>query len=88
MSDDRWIVIDGFAVDGFSHALAVEGELLHGLLLGEVGPLVEQLTGGLVLEARHMEEPRRGADVCRHGHGLVTPVVLARGRNSLQFEVC
>lgn len=70
VSDDGGVVVDGLAVDGLPHALAVEGELLHGLLLGKVGPLVEELPRGLVLEPRHVEEPRRRADVCRHGDQL------------------
>lgn len=59
ISDDRWIIINGLAVDSFPHALAIKSELLHGLLLGKVRPLVEQLTRCLVLEPRHMEEPGR-----------------------------
>lgn len=70
VSDDRRVVVDGLAVDGLPHALAVEGELLHGLLLGEVRPLVEDLPRCLVLEPRHVEEPRRRANVCRHGDWL------------------
>lgn len=66
VSDDRWVVVDGFAVHGFPHALAVEGELLHGLLLRKVRPLVEELPRGLMLEAGHVEEPWRGADLRRH----------------------
>lgn len=54
--DDGRVVVDGFAVDGLPHAFAIEGELLHGLLLGEVRPLVEDLPRRLVLEARHVEE--------------------------------
>ena len=65
--DDGGVVVDGLAVDGLTHALAVEGELLHGLLLGEVRPLVEHLARRLVLEARHVEEARRRGDVGRHG---------------------
>lgn len=59
ISDDRWIIINGLAVDSFPHTLAIKSELLHGLLLGKVWPLVEQLTRCLVLEPRHMEEPGR-----------------------------
>lgn len=72
VSDDRRVVVDGFAVDGLPHAFAVEGELLHCLLLGEVGPLVEDLPRRLVLETRHVEEPLRRADVCRHGDAAFT----------------
>lgn len=50
VSDDRGVIIDGLAVDCLAHALAVEGELLHSLLLSEVGPLVEHLPRRLVLE--------------------------------------
>lgn len=70
VSDDRRVVVDGLAVDGLPHALPVEGELLHRLLLGEVRPLVEDLPRRLVLEARHVEEPLRRADVRRHGDPL------------------
>lgn len=66
-ADDWRVVVDGLAVDGLAHPLAVEGQLLHGLLLGEVRPLVEELARSLVLEARHVEEPRRGAHVRSHG---------------------
>lgn len=66
MPDDRRVVVDGLAIDGLPHALPVEGELLHGLLLGEVRPLVEHLPRRLVLEARHVEETLRRADVGRH----------------------
>lgn len=66
MPDDRRVVVDGFAVDGLPHAFPIEGELLHGLLLGEVWPLVEHLPRRLVLEARHVEETLRRADVSRH----------------------
>lgn len=66
ISDDRWIIVNGLAVDSFPHALAIKSELLHGLLLGKVWPLVEQLPGSLVLEPGHVEEPRRGADIGRH----------------------
>lgn len=72
MSDDRRVVVDGFAVDGLPHALAVKGELLHRLLLGEVRPLVEDLPRCLVLEARHVKEPLRRADVRRHGDTALT----------------
>lgn len=72
VSDDRRVVVDGFAVDSLSHAFAVEGELLHCLLLGEVGPLVEDLPRRLVLETRHVEEPLRRADVRRHGDTTFT----------------
>ena len=65
--DDGGVVVNGLAVDGLAHALAIEGELLHGLLLGEVRPLVEHLARRLVLEARHVEEARRRGDVGRHG---------------------
>lgn len=67
VSDDRRVVVDGFAVHGLPHAFPVEGELLHRLLLGEVWPLVKDLPRRLVLEARHVEEPLRRADVRRHG---------------------
>lgn len=66
MPDDRGVVVDGLAIDGLPHALPIEGELLHGLLLGEVRPLVEHLPRRLVLEARHVEETLRRADVGRH----------------------
>lgn len=72
VSDDRWVVVNGFAIDGFPHAFAVERELLHCLLLGKVGPLVEDLPRCLVLETRHVEEPLRGAHVCRHGDNVFT----------------
>lgn len=67
VSDDRGVVVDGFAVHCLPHAFPVERELLHGLLLGEVRPLVEDLPRRLVLEARHVEEPLRRAHVSRHG---------------------
>lgn len=57
VSDDRWVVVNGLAVHSLSHALSIKGELLHGLLLGEVWPLVEHLPWRLVLEAWHVEEP-------------------------------
>lgn len=57
VSDNRWVVVDGFAVHSLSHALPVKGELLHRLLLGEVWSLVEDLPRRLVLEAWHVEEP-------------------------------
>ena len=63
VSDDRRVVVDGFAVHGLPHAFPVEGKLLHGLLLGEVRPLVEHLPRRLVLEPRHVEEPLRRANV-------------------------
>lgn len=59
VSDDGGVVVNGLSVDSLSHALAIEGKLLHGLLLGKVRPLVEELTRGLVLEPWHVEEPRR-----------------------------
>lgn len=75
MSNDGWVVIDGLAVHGFPHALSVEGELLHGLLLRKVRPLVEELPRRLMLEARHVEKTWRGADVRRHdGASSATPV--------------
>lgn len=70
VSDDRRVVVNGFAVHGLPHAFPIEGELLHGLLLSEVRPLVEHLPRRLVLEARHVEEPLRRANVCRHGDRL------------------
>ena len=70
VSDDRGVVVDGLAVHSLPHALPVEGELLHRLLLGEVRPLVEHLPRSLVLEARHVEEALRGTDVRRHGDSL------------------
>lgn len=66
MSDDWRVIVDGFAVDGLPHALTIKGELLHGLLLGEVWPLIEDLPWCLVLETWHVEEPLRRANVCRH----------------------
>lgn len=78
MSDDGRVVVDGFAVHGLSHAFPVERELLHGLLLGEVRPLVEHLPRGLVLEARHVEEPLRRPNVRRHGD----PLNLADGKTA------
>lgn len=72
VSDDRWVVVNGFTVDGFPHAFAVERELLHCLLLGKVRPLVEDLPRRLVLETRHVEEPLRRAHVCRHGDNTFT----------------
>lgn len=66
MSDDWRVIVDGFAVDGLPHALTIKGELLHGLLLGEVWPLIEDLPRCLVLETWHVEEPLRRANVCRH----------------------
>lgn len=75
VSDDGRVVVDGLAVHCFPHALAVEGELLHGLLLRKVRPLVEELPGRLVLEPGHVEKARRGADVRRHdGAPSATPV--------------
>lgn len=75
VSDDGRVVVDGLAVHSFPHAFAVEGELLHGLLLRKVRPLVEELPGRLVLEPRHVEEARRRADVRRHDVApSVTPV--------------
>lgn len=59
VSDDRWVVVDGFAVYCLPHPFPVEGELLHRLLLSEVRPLVENLPRRLVLETRHVEEPLR-----------------------------
>lgn len=70
MSDDRGVIINGLAVHGLPHALPVKGELLHGLLLGKVRPLVEHLSGGLMLESWHVEEPLGGAHVRRHGDQL------------------
>lgn len=67
VSNDRWVVVDGFAVHSLPHAFPVEGELLHGLLLGEVRPLVEHLPRRLMLEPRHVEEPLWRANVCCHG---------------------
>lgn len=72
VSDNRRVVVDGFAVHGLPHALPVKGELLHRLLLGEVWPLVENLSRRLMLEAWHMEEPLRRADVRRHGDTVIT----------------
>lgn len=72
VSDDRRVVVNGFAIDGFPHAFAIEGELLHCLLLGKVGPLVEDLPRRLVLETRHVEEALRRAHVCRHGDKAFT----------------
>lgn len=77
VSNDRGVVVDGLAVDSLTHALAVEGELLHGLLLGEVGALVKELPWCLVLEPRHVEEPWRGAGVRRHGQSAA-PLNLGR----------
>lgn len=57
VSDDRGVIVDGFAVHGLPHALPVKGELLHRLLLSKVRPLVENLPRRLVLETRHVEEP-------------------------------
>lgn len=74
VSDDRGVVVDSFAVDRFSHAFAVKGELLHRLLLGEVRALVEQLPRCLVLEPRHVEETGWRADVRRHFDQSATPV--------------
>lgn len=72
VSNDRRVVVNGFAVDGFPHAFAIEGELLHCLLLGKVRPLVEDLPWRLVLETWHVEEPLRRAHVCRHGDNVFT----------------
>lgn len=72
VSDDRRVVVNGFAIDGFPHAFAVKRKLLHCLLLGKVGPLIEDLPRRLVLETRHVEEPLRGAHVCRHGDNTLT----------------
>lgn len=82
VSDDRRVVVNGFAIDSFPHAFAIEGELLHCLLLGKVGPLVEDLPRCLVLETRHVEEPLRGAHVCRHGYNAFTV-----GHNNSLLEV-
>lgn len=83
VSDDRRVVVNGFAVDGFPHAFAIESELLHCLLLGKVGPLVEDLSRRLVLEPWHVEEPLRRAHVCRHGDvfpvGHIIVVVVYEG---------
>lgn len=73
ISDDRGIIIDGLAVNSFPHALAIKSELLHGLLLGKVWPLVEELPRCLVLKSRHVEESGRRADICCHGDSFLTP---------------
>jgi len=80
VSDDRRVVVDGLAVHGLPHALPVEGELLHGLLLGEVWPLIEHLPRRLVLEARHVEEPLRRAHVSRHDDPLNLQRASRRGK--------
>lgn len=85
ISDDRWIVINGFAVHSFPHALAIKSELLHSLLLGKVRPLVEQLTRCLVLEPRHMEEPGRWTNICCHSDGFVTPEDVRRNKFTMSL---
>lgn len=67
VSNNRGVVVDGLAVDCFPHAFAIKRQLLHGLLLGKIWPLVEELPWSLVLKPRHMEKPWWGTDVCRHG---------------------
>lgn len=83
MSNDRRIVVDGFAVDGLPHSFAIKGELLHCLLLGKVRPLVEYLPRRLVLETGHVEEPLRRTDVCRHGYNAFTV-----GQEKSVYVVC
>lgn len=70
VSDDGGVVINGLAVHSLPHAFPVKSELLHGLLLGKVRPFVEHLSGSLVLEPWHVEEPLGGAHVRRHGDQL------------------